>query len=119
MLDTSIGGESLQPGRLASLAVLPALSHLAIPRHRLRRRWGSISPTGVTTCLKRATAFFTIVPEVGNHILEEKVVGVSVGAVSSYKFTKLTTEPVAAITPALPEQPAFKHRHDSWQYGNP
>jgi hypothetical protein len=73
---------------------------------------GSISPNGVTTCPKRATALSAIVPEVGNHILEEKVGGVSVGAVGSYKFTELTTEPVAAITPALPEQPAFKHRHD-------
>lgn len=65
---------------------------------------GYISPTGLTTYLKRATALYTIVPEVGNHILDVKVDGASVGAVKTFTFDPLYANHAitATFTNALP-----------------
>jgi sialate O-acetylesterase len=47
---------------------------------------GTISPTGATTVLRRATALYTITPDAGSFIKDVKVDGVSVGSQRYYTF---------------------------------
>jgi hypothetical protein len=80
--------------------------------------WGTVAPNkAVKLAVGEWLVWWASSNEYGQPTLSPAArccdyVGVSVGALSSYKFTELTTELVAAITPALPEQPAFKHHHD-------
>ena len=51
---------------------------------------GSISPSGTVTVNSGTDQTFTITPNVGYHVKDVKVDGVSGGAVSSYTFTNVT-----------------------------
>ena len=51
---------------------------------------GSISPSGAVTVSNGRDQQFTIIPNAGYHIKDIKVDGLSVGAVSSYTFSKIT-----------------------------
>lgn len=51
---------------------------------------GSISPKGLVTVKDGSDQSFTITPDAGYEIREIKVDGTSIGAVSSYTFTKVT-----------------------------
>lgn len=51
---------------------------------------GVISPLGNVTVSSNSNQTFTISPNVGNHIVDVLVDGISVGAVTSYTFTNVT-----------------------------
>ena len=53
---------------------------------------GSISPSGSVTVPVGTDKTFTITPDSGYHIADVRVDGESVGAVSSYKFSKVTED---------------------------
>jgi len=53
---------------------------------------GSISPSGIVTINPGDSKAFTITPNAGYHIKDVKVDGVSVGAVSTYTFTNITSD---------------------------
>ena len=54
---------------------------------------GSISPSGTTTYLKRATALYTITPDSGYHIQNVLVDGASVGSVKYCTFRPAICQP--------------------------
>lgn len=65
---------------------------------------GEISPAGTRRLLPRMTACYTITPQSGHYILDVKVDGVSVGAVSYYIFDPVYANHTieAAFTTAVP-----------------
>ncbi|MBI5168794.1 MAG: T9SS type A sorting domain-containing protein [Candidatus Eisenbacteria bacterium] len=67
---------------------------------------GSITPSGAVSVHHGASQSFTIAADAGHHILDVLVDAVSVGAVSSYSFTNVTTDHTIAasfqVNPAVP-----------------
>jgi len=59
---------------------------------------GSISPSGTITVNPGASKAFTITPNSGYKISDVKVDGVSVGAMSSYTFTNITSDHTISVT---------------------
>jgi hypothetical protein len=53
---------------------------------------GSISPSGAVTVNQGDSKTFIITPNIGYHIADVKIDGVSVGAVSTYTFTNITAD---------------------------
>lgn len=62
---------------------------------------GSISPSGLVTVNHGASQIFAITPNVNYHIADVEVDGVSVGPVSSYTFTNVTSDHTIYATFAL------------------
>jgi len=62
---------------------------------------GSIDPSGSMSVNYGSTQSFTINPGTGYHVLDVLVDGGSVGAVSSYTFTNVTTNHTIAVTFAI------------------
>ena len=52
---------------------------------------GGISPSGTITVEENGSQTFTITPNAGNSVLDVEVDGVSVGAVTTYPFTNVTS----------------------------
>jgi len=59
---------------------------------------GSISPTGSVSINDGANQSFTITPGQGYHVADVLVDNVSVGAVTSYQFTNVTTDHTISVT---------------------
>ncbi|MEW5767040.1 MAG: hypothetical protein AB1797_05345, partial [bacterium] len=62
---------------------------------------GSISPSGAVTVNHGGSQTFTITPNTGYHIADVKVDGSSVGAVSTYPFTNVTSNHTITATFAI------------------
>ena len=68
-------------------------AHYAINTHTITASagpHGSISPSGTVTVDEGSSQLFSIVPETGYKILDVKVDGASIGAVSFYEFVNVT-----------------------------
>jgi hypothetical protein len=59
---------------------------------------GSISPSGAVTVNYGADQAFTITPDAGYHIANVLIDGSSVGVLTSYTFTKVTTNHTIVVT---------------------
>ena len=62
---------------------------------------GSISPSGAVSVNYGEDKIFTIIPNTGYHIVDVKVDGVSVGAITSYTFTHVTSNHTIDATFAI------------------
>jgi len=62
---------------------------------------GTISPSGAVTVEYGKDQSFTITPETGYRLLDVKVDGVSVGAVTTYTFTNVTYNHTISVTFAI------------------
>lgn len=76
---------------------------------------GVISPAGATNVAQNADQTFNIIPNAGYNVLDVKIDGTSVGALTSYTFTNVTANHTIDVTFALQttsmgnycQQPAF------------
>ncbi len=68
---------------------------------------GSITPSGAVSVLVGADQSFTITPDSGYHVSDVLVDGVSVGPVSSYTFTDVTTPHTIGATFAVDTQTVY------------
>ena len=62
---------------------------------------GAISPAGVTTVNYGGSQTYTITPDIGYHVVDVLVNGVSVGPVTSYQFPSVTADQTISATFAI------------------